>query len=101
VNLERDVVRRLVRVETRLSQALRCLGIRPGQLDPSMAPSTVTIRDGQLIVSGADVNVGDIALAAIVAGLKGPVPIIVANLPWGTFTAHESDPRNEQCKPRT
>lgn len=80
--------RRMVRVETRATNALRFLGLIPGSpvRDPGLGQ--VIPKDGKLYASSVNVPIALVAEAAVLAGYTGDVPIIVNNCPWGTITIH-------------
>jgi hypothetical protein len=79
--------RRLVRIETRLTNALRRLGLHPGhEPGPTPAGRAIVDSDGNVVVTGPDVTVGEIAEVAVLAGGHGERKILFHNQVWGTVT---------------
>lgn len=92
--------RRLVRVEARLTNALRRLGLHPGH-EPGPAPAGRAIVDseGNVVVTGPDVTVGEIAEVAVLAGGHGERKILFHNQVWGTVTV--AQPQQYEHTPET
>jgi len=79
--------RRLVRIETRLTNALRRLGLHPGhEPGPTPAGRAIVDSDGNVVVTGPDVTVGEIAEVAVLAGGHGERKILFHNQVWGTVS---------------
>jgi hypothetical protein len=100
LNLERDVVRRLVRVEMRCTQALRNMGLIPGREEEAgMPPPEAVVADGRIIVTRLDLPLRDIARAAVLAGVDKPTPIYYNSTPWGIYQPafHNTQPQHEDA----
>lgn len=86
--------RRMVRIETRSTEALRTLGLVPGtraEVNPGRAVLTPL---GEVLVTGPDVTLREIALEAVKSG-HSQVPIVFHNRVWGTILItqpNEEDP---------
>lgn len=84
--------RRLVRVETRLTNALRRLGLHPGhEPGPTPAGRAIVDSDGNVVVTGPDVTVGEIAEAVVLAGGHGERKILFHNQVWGTVSVLQAE----------
>lgn len=80
--------RRMVRIETRLTMALRFLGLHPGVgVDPEAG--SVTMIDGKIVASTVDVKLKDINLCAVLSGLKGDIEVYVGGQRWGVVTVRQ------------
>lgn len=87
-NLLEQMQRRMVRIETRATNALRFQGLLIGGAVRDPALGQVLPKDGKLYATGVNVPIALVAEAAVLAGYTGDVPIIVNNCPWGTITIH-------------
>ena len=80
--------RRLVRIETRLTMALRFLGLHPGVgVDPEAG--SVTLIDGKIVASTVDVKLKDINLCAVLSGQRGDIQVYVGGQRWGVVTVRQ------------
>lgn len=81
--LNEEQAKRLVRIETRLTDLARWLNQSPGKSWVDECQSKVAVVDGALMVSGPEVSLGAIALAANSAHLRGATPLYVGSNYWG------------------
>lgn len=87
-NIERDVIRRLTRLEMRNTLALRHLGLIPGRDEERDLPApgaTVATDPYRIVVDRVDIPLRDIARAAAIAGLTQPTPIYYNGDKWGMY----------------
>lgn len=81
-----SIERRMVRIETRATNALRLLGVHPGKAGDVMAGvGEVLAKDNTLWVTSTNVPIGEVARAAVLTGWTGEIQIVVNNRPWGTI----------------
>ena len=90
---DRDVVRRIRRLETRATNALRYVGLVPGLDVPKPLASRVLYDQarGELVVTGVDVPLWQIADAAVRSGHPGDLPIVVNNHLWGVIHVQQRE----------
>lgn len=87
-NVDRDIIRRLTRLEMRNTLALRHLGLIPGRDEERdlPAPSASVATDPyRIVVDRVDIPLRDIARAAALAGLTQPTPIYYNGDKWGVY----------------
>lgn len=75
--------KRLTRIETRLTDFARWMNQAPGKSWVDEAKSRVAVVDGELIITGPEVSIGAIALAANEAHLRGAIKLYVGSNYWG------------------
>jgi hypothetical protein len=83
----RDVLRRLVRVETRNTGALRALGLLPNGAGEGCESGTAEViyHDGRLTVTRLDLPMLEVARAAVLAGVTEETPIYHNGEQWGVY----------------
>lgn len=74
--------RRNVRIEMKLIQALRFMGLHPSEASPDTSGQVVMV-DGCIVATSVDVRLRDVNLCAVLSGLKGDIPVVIAGRPWG------------------
>lgn len=85
-----ELKKRMVRVETRATNALRAMGFIPNE-DPSEQRPSKAVFDGHsLVVTGLDVQVRDLARAAVMSGEYGDIPIYYNNHQLGVIHVHHT-----------
>ena len=80
-----EMLQRCRRMETRVTNLLRAIGLSPGATIPDPSRGTALYRDGKVHVSSPEVTLADVAVAAV-RGTKGntsTVQIVLCNQPWG------------------
>jgi hypothetical protein len=88
-NPQTESLERIRRVETRLTNLIRTLGLHPGRSTPDPMKPRVLHADGVLYVSSQMVTMAEIGLAAAVAASADSdttFKIVLCNQPWGEIT---------------
>lgn len=92
MNIEQQIEqldKRMVRMETRITSAIRALGWRPGAT-PEFGKAKVIYAEGAVHVSGLDAPVARVAEAAVKGcdGRTQDVDVYVLGQLWGTIRVH-------------
>lgn len=88
-NPQTELLERTRRVETRLTNLIRTLGLHPGRSTPDPMKARVLHDDGVLYVSSPSVTMAEIGHAAAVAASADSDTtfiIVLCNQPWGEIT---------------
>lgn len=87
VDLDGAVLRRMVRLETRVTVALRYLGLVPGKDNPDHCAGRVVYdkNRAQLVVTSPDVPLYKINEAAALSGHIGDLEVVVCDRLWGVI----------------
>lgn len=85
-----ETVERMRRLETRVTNTMRALGLLPGAHTPDPLRGTAIYQDGAVHVSSPNVPLGEVARAALLGtdGKTQVVNIILCNQLWGALHIH-------------
>jgi len=80
-----EMTQRCRRIETRVTNMLRAIGMSPGCTIPDPKRGTAVCHDGAVHVSSPEVTLAEVAVAAVRGNQNKPgvMPVIVCNQPWG------------------
>lgn len=85
-----EILERIRRMETRITAALRSMGVTPGAKLPASTRSQAIYHDGAVYCTSNSVTLGEVASAAVL-GCKGEsvsVPIYLGDLRVGSIDVH-------------
>ena len=92
LTLLESMEKRMIRLETRNTNALRFLGLRPGEPVPDPGKGRVAVFPDGVYATGLDVTVADISHALAMSNLpSGEIPLYVSNVLFGTLTIKEKN----------
>lgn len=102
-NPQTELLERTRRVETRLTNLIRSMGLHPGRSTPDPMKPRVLHADGVLYVSGPFVTMAEVGHAAATAASADSdttFKIVLCNQPWGEITVPGSpiDSRKDSKK---
>lgn len=85
-----EVLERVRRLETRVTNAMRSVGLMPGASPPDPLRGTAVYADGAVHVSSPNVPLGEVAKAAVRGADRhtNVVQIILCNQLWGSLRIH-------------
>lgn len=80
-----EMTQRCRRIETRVTNLLRAIGMSPGCTIPDPKRGTAIHHDGAIHVSSPEVSLAEVAVAAVRANKNkaGVMPVMLCNQPWG------------------
>lgn len=84
-NPEEEVLQRMRRLETRVSNLLRCVGMLPSCNPPDPLKGRAVYDEGVVYVTSPDVSLAEVSAAAVrgADGRSRTVLIVLNNQPWG------------------
>ena len=84
--VQQEVLERMRRVETRVTNLLRAIGMVPGAPVPDPQRGVAVYKDGVVHVTAPTVTMADVSVAAVRGSEKGgEVPIVLNNQLWGVI----------------
>lgn len=80
-----EMTQRCRRIETRVTNLLRAIGMSPGCTIPDPKRGAAVHHDGAIHVSSPEVSLAEVAVAAVRANKNkaGVMPVMLCNQPWG------------------
>ncbi|WP_055128567.1 hypothetical protein [Pseudomonas mediterranea] len=93
-----EVVQRMRRVETRVTNMCRSLGLLPMTNSPNPMSPWVVCQGNTLYVSSPAATIGEISHAAVqgCGHIGGTFQIVLLNQPWGSITVPDQIPQREK-----